>query len=313
MEREDGKFFPKVMKADLVTDKLVELCKEKGVQIRFQEPVLSISKYGSQFSVTTHSQAVKCDFLILTTGGITYPNTGSTGDGYRLAESMGHTIVKPKPALAPFLIRDYKWAHLSGISYDDIKVDILRKGKCIASLQDSVLFTHTGVSGPAILHLSRYAQKKDVVRLHLLDERQSEQFANTLKNVISTKKTIKTILHGFGLVFRMIDLILPMCRISENDTPSQLGKEKRETLLQKLTHFDMEIEDAGTIHNGMVTTGGVDLGEVNSKTMESRIVPFLFFAGEILDIDGDSGGYNLQAAFSTAFTAAKEIKKRIVA
>jgi predicted Rossmann fold flavoprotein len=307
IERQDGKYFPQNKKADSIADKMVSLCLENKVKIMYQQPVLSISKYGKDFSITTPTNTMTCDIVILTTGGITYPQTGSTGDGYRIAAALGHEIIQPKPALVPFTIKNYPWGHLAGISYDHVKTDIIRNKKCIASLTDAVLFTHTGLSGPAILHISRYAQKRDIVRLHILTEIQSEQLSKTLKGMTSTKKTVKTILHDFGMVFRMIDMIIPMCKISDDDTPSHLSREKREALLNLLQKFDMEIADEGDINAAMVTTGGVNLEEVNSKTMESRIVPNLYFAGEVLDIDGDSGGYNLQAAFSTAYTAVKDI------
>ncbi len=310
VERPDGKYFPQSKKADMVADKLISLCLEDDVKILYQEPVLEIRKHGSEFTITTPTKTLNCDIVILTTGGMTYPQTGSTGDGYRLAASLGHKIIKPKAALVPFKIANYQWANMSGISYNDVKTDIIRNGKCIASLIDSVLFTHTGLSGPAILHLSRYASKNDIVRLHILDDKQCEQLSKTLRFLTSSKKSIKTILHEFGMVFRMIDMILPMCQIGETETPSHLAREKREALLYLLEHFDMVIADAEDINTAMVTAGGVDLEEVNSKTMESRIVLNLYLAGEVLDIDGDSGGYNLQAAFSTAFTAVQAILKK---
>jgi predicted Rossmann fold flavoprotein len=246
----------------------------------------------------------------MATGGITYPNTGSNGDGYEFAKYFNHKVIPPKSALAPIFIIDYPFKDLSGISFKNTEVKILNENhKKIASLKGDLLLTHKNFSGPVILNLSRYAQKGYYLQINFISLKKEivkNDFLNPQINEFKIKKYIK---NSYGLPFNFISKILNISGIDENIRIAELSKKKRNILISNLTEFKGKILKISK--NGMVTNGGIALEEINLKTLESKIIKNLYFAGEVIDIDGNTGGYNIQFAISSGFTVAKSLKFQI--
>lgn len=306
---ENEKIFPVSEKADDILSVLMTACRENGVVIRQNNPVRAVERSGDGFLIRTDEQDVLVDHLVIATGGASYPSTGSTGDGYRFAESLGHRIIEIGPALTPVHPEQYPFPDLAGISFDDITVSILREGKIVRRVTGDLLFTHNGFSGPVILHASRFIRDGDSLSIAFLPEQEREVIQShiTLGSATAGKRLVKTILSELPLPARFIQRLTEEAGLSPDSTVAHLTKEKRKELLRLLTGWIFQIKRVGGFDAAMATRGGIALEEINNKTMESRLLPNLYCIGEVLDIDGDTGGYNLQAAFSTAYTAAESI------
>jgi len=305
----NGKVFPKSQKAKDILDCLIKDCYSNNVNIHLNEKVIEIKKVEDNFVVCSDKNTYKSKFIILATGGKSYPNSGSTGDGYRIAETFGHTIITPKPALTPIIVKNFKFSILSGVSLYNREVVLYKEGKKRKSIIGDIVFTHFGLSGPAILDLSRYIDENDIIKINLLND----NFDNVSKkyiDLISTKGgiTLKTFFKGYNIPERLIDEILLLSDIQGNVKISKVNKEIRNKIIRIFCEMEFEVERKGDFNIAMVTTGGVSIKEINSKTMESKIIPGFYFVGEVIDVDGDTGGYNLQFAFSSAYLAAKHIK-----
>ncbi len=305
----NDKVFPATRKASDVLDLLLRECRERGVTVQCGGPVLAIERGDGGFLVTTDAACHTASRVVLATGGASYPATGSSGDGYRLAAALGHTVTAVRPALAPVVVEDYPFPHLAGISFDDVTVSLFRDGRKIREITGDLLFTHTGLSGPAVLHLSRYITAGDVLKVSFLPGMTREALQKDLLAKIAAHGTrqVKTILTDYPIPERFVLALLETAGIPADIAAAHLAKTARAALLDRLTAFPFEVKAVAGFHEAMVTAGGVALDEVNKKTMASKRVPGLFFIGEVLDIDGDTGGYNLQAAFSTAFAATRAI------
>ena len=269
------------------------------------------------------------DAVIIATGGASYPSTGSTGDGYKLAESVGHTIVRIRPALVPLETAGDIAPRLQGLSLDNVKITVLSNKKKIAQKSGlprrseaktgEIIFTHFGLSGPAVLSLSgqivdelclgnKVSFSIDLTPgLPVLSniEGDERQLDNHLISLLAEhgKKQLKTIISNFvpaKLALVCADLI----RLPPDKIGSQISADERRKLKALLKDFRLEVTASRPLAEAMVTAGGVATGEIDPRSMASRLVKGLYFAGEVLDIDGDTGGYNLQAAFSTARLAA---------
>ena len=310
--RKDGKVFPATRRSADVLSVLLHECSRQGIDLRCSEPVCNIKKGPDGFEITTvHSQYLTV-YLVIATGGLSYPATGSNGDGYRFAAGLGHTTGEIAPALTPLVIKDYPFFELAGISFSPMYFSIWREGKKIFHHTGDVLFTHNGLSGPGILDCSRNIRSGDEIRLSFTGRTPHDELRHTLsKTAVShAKRQVMSLLSHFHVPDRLAKKILDCTRIPRNLTCAHLSAAQRKNLIKNCTEFPLIIEALGDFSCAMVTRGGVTLGEVNPITLESRIEKNLFFAGEVLDIDGDSGGYNLQAAFSTGWLAAQTIKKR---
>ena len=216
------------------------------------------------------------------------------------------------PALAPLLIRPFPFAALAGISFPQTRFSVWRDGKKAGDYTGDILFTHLGLSGPGILDASRDIRPGDVVRLSFVGTMRREEFAADIakRAAENTGWQVSTILAKYPIPERLNRKLLYLSHIPEDLKCSQFSAEMRSALVTNCTEFPMTVERLGDFAIAMVTRGGVALDQVNQKTMESKLVPGLFFAGEVLDIDGDTGGYNLQAAFSTGFLAAEGIRRK---
>ncbi len=309
---ENGKFFPESRRAADVQSVLEEACRSNGVIIRCNEAVQEVRKTGDSFSIRSEKSEYKARNFLIATGGASYPSTGSTGDGYAFARMLGHRITPVRPALVPLRVEGYPFSDLSGISFEGLTLTLFRKGKKIWEVEDDLLFTHTGLSGPGVLHLSRFVHPGDLLVVSFLPHLSSAELKQDLICRVAAcgSKQVKSILLDYSLPARLVTRILDMSGIPPDLTCAHLPKRERDRLVRFVSAFPFTITGTGGWEEAMVTRGGVSLDEVNPKTMESKLVPGLFFAGEVLDIDGDTGGYNLQAAFSTAMTAARGILER---
>lgn len=310
---ENGKVFPKSRLSSDVLAVLLSECKKKGVLIRCGEPVSDITRQTGGFEIITPRAVYHSPVVVISTGGASYPKTGSTGDGYGLIESLGQPLTETAPALTPLLIRNFPFAALAGISFEEMPFTVWRAGKKVGEYRGDVLFTHLGVSGPGILDASRYIRPDDVLRLSFVGAMKREEFTADLTRRVQENRTwqVGTMLAGYPIPERLNRKLLKISDIPDDLKCNHFSAEQRTRLVTNCTEFPMTVTAPGGYAVAMVTRGGVALDGVNMKTMESKIVPNLYFAGEVLDIDGDTGGYNLQAAFSTGFLAAEGIRKRL--
>ncbi len=313
--REDEKVFPITLNSSDILNVLVKSCKENGVEMIYEEAAqkASYDNFNDLFLIKTFKSTTYAGTnLIITTGGMSYPNTGSTGDGYELAEGFGHTIVKPREALTPVYAENYCFKDLSGISFENIGASLWRNNKKINEFTGDFLFTHVNISGPVILNNSRYFEKDDILKINFTPYKNSEEFKKYFDNLIisSGKSTVKSILKEIKFPKRFIEKIMELSQVSEEETCSQLEKGKRKNIAELLSGFPFKVDRLGGFNIAMVTGGGISTDEINFKTMESKIKSHLYFAGEVIDYDGDTGGFNIQAAFSTGRLAAESINRQ---
>ncbi|MDW7669448.1 MAG: NAD(P)/FAD-dependent oxidoreductase [Bacillota bacterium] len=307
---ENGKIFPKTRKAEDILNILLKELNKNNVEIKYNSNVLEVEyiEDKEKFLVTTLNNKYICRYLVITSGGKSYPNTGSTGDGFTIAEKFGHKIVKPKPALTPIYVKDYSFKNLSGISIK-VGLSLWRDNKKINETTGDMLFTHINLSGPVVLNFSRYVNSGDILKINFLPDKNKEVFKKEVINILQNygSKYIKTFISDLNIPNRLGEKNIEISGIKKDKICAEITKEQREKLIENLTEMNLIVDKLGDYHLAMVTSGGVDLSQINRKTMESKIIKNLYFAGEVLDIDGDTGGYNIQWAFSSGYTAAKSI------
>ncbi|MGL4736846.1 MAG: NAD(P)/FAD-dependent oxidoreductase [Cellulosilyticaceae bacterium] len=310
---ENGKVFPKSMKAQDVLGILLLQCKKQNVTTLYNQCVENISVYDNIFTIeTADGNRYFGDQVIVATGGVSYPNTGSDGKGLELAKSLGHKVVEPKPALTYVTTHEKTFAAISGIAFQNAKVTLLRSQKKLKERVGSVLFTHKGLSGPAILDSSRWIQAGDELEVNYMYPKTYEEVKKTFAQEVPKRGTeeIGTFLRGQDLPKSFCAVICQAAGIDEHHVCARLSKAQRELLVKYLTKCTFSVSGLGGYHIAMATAGGVSLKDVNPTTMESRKQKGLYFIGEVLDIDGDTGGYNIQAAFSMGALCAKHIEAK---
>ena len=309
---DSGKIFPKSRSARNILNLLLAECAKFNVNIHYAEKVTKVIKSKGCYTIETQKDDYQSTTLIIATGGITYPKTGSTGDGFKIGLDLGHKIVKPLPALTPVEIEDYPFKELAGVSLKDLPFTVWRKDKKIKESRGDILFTHKGLSGPGILNNSRWMRGGDMLYLNFIKRANKKEFNKIILKEINKngKEMIKTILRKQKLPRRLLETVLKHSEIPEETQCGQINKEDRSLLVESLVAFPLKISQLGGLHIAMVTSGGINMKQVNPTTMESRINKNLYFIGEVLDIDGDTGGYNIQAALSTAKLCADGIKRR---
>ena len=311
MTEENGKVFPETHQSADVLALLIKECKDRDVDFHCGEPATGVARTAEGFEIVTQKTTYLSPLLVIATGGASYPKTGSTGDGYRISALLGQPLTETAPALTPLLIRNYPFAALSGISFEHMQFSLWRAGKKIADRTGDVLFTHLGLSGPGILDASRDILPGDVIKLSFVGTLKREEFADDLLQRVGENRSwqISTILAAYPIPERLNRKLLNLSGIPDDLKCNHFSSEQRSRLIANCTQFPLTVEAPGGFSVAMVTRGGVALDGVNLKTLESKIIPGLYFAGEVLDIDGDTGGYNLQAAFSTGFLAGQSIRK----
>jgi predicted Rossmann fold flavoprotein len=309
-----GRVFPESDRAADVVDALLGWGKAQGVVLRTRSPVQQLIVEGDRLVGVLVSPDVtqRASAVIIATGGASYPATGSTGDGYRLAQSVGHTIVPIRPSLVPLETAGDIAPRLQGLSLRNVTVRLLVNGEKQAEAFGEMLFTHFGVSGPITLTLSRQVvdalRSGQSVSLSLdlkpaLDERKLD--ARLLRDLDGHgKQKFRTLLKGL-LPRKLIPVCLDLLGIPAAKAAHQITAQERQRLRSWLKDFRLRVVGHRSFDEAIVTAGGVDTREIDPRTMGSRLVQGLYFAGEVLDVDGDTGGYNLQAAFSTGWMAGR--------
>ncbi|PKL36024.1 MAG: NAD(P)/FAD-dependent oxidoreductase [Spirochaetae bacterium HGW-Spirochaetae-1] len=308
--REDGKVFPGSLRSRDVLDVLLHECERAGVEILYGKKVLSLEKVEGYFRAGTGDETWQAPTVLIAAGGKSYPSTGSSGDGYTLASGLGHTIITPRPSLVSLEIKNFPFGDLAGISITGSFISLHRQGKRMREHRGDILFTHTGLSGPGILDFSRYMQPGDEVSLSMTAMENREEFRGRIMERMGREPAVRMrmILNGENIPSRLTERLLELGSIDRDARVGEVRKELKNKFVDALTGTRLQISDTGGFDRAMCTAGGVTLKEIQPRTMESRIVPGLYFAGEVMDIDGDTGGYNLQAAFSTAFIAGNAMR-----
>lgn len=279
------------------------------VKFSFDDEVLSISKENEIFVVKSTSGKREFDRVVIATGGKSYKGTGSTGDGYRFAKMFGHKIVEPAPALCPMVVKDEFVKSLQGVSLKNVQLNLKIGGKD-KSFFGEMLFTDRGISGPIVLTASSYINRTPIKDVSLsvdfkpaLSEKQLD--SRLLRDFEENKnKDLKNVLHGL-LPKAVAEVFARAVGLDDRRKVHDITKQERQTLLQGLKNFKLTYGGLYDINAGIITSGGVDLSQVNPKTFESKIVSGLYFTGEVLDVDALTGGFNLQIAWATAFCLAK--------
>jgi len=312
MKTERGKrVFPVSDKSVDIRDALLKKSRENGVEFIF-ERVKSIKKSADIFTVTTDKASYNFNKIIITTGGISYPRTGSTGDGYRFAENFGHSITQLNPSLVPLMCREKFIQRLMGLSLKNVRLKIIdsQNNKEVWSDFGEMLFTHFGLSGPLVLTASSYVRdinKNPDRYIAAIDLKPALSEEELDKRVVSdfSKYSNKDFINSLSdlLPSKLIPVIVELSGIPERTKVCEIKKEERKKLVSLIKNFSLVIHSTRPIDEAIITSGGIKLGEINPSTMQSKLIDGLYFAGEIIDVDAYTGGFNLQIAFSTAYTA----------
>ena len=321
-----NRIFPVTDKAQDVQKALIRAVKKSGAKIitncKVNKILMDENKkvYGVLANLNGNNKEIRADKIILSTGGKSYPGTGATGDGYKMAEELGHTIVKIRPSLVPLTVYDNSLKlckNMQGLSLKNVSIKFmdLEKNKIIYEDFGEMLFTHFGVSGPIILsasaHLLRYKNIDELLK------NKKVELNIDLKPALTEKKLDERILRDFSeeknkeyknclnklLPKKMIETIIQVSKISPEKKVNEITKEERRNLVSTLKDLKIYIKGFRPIEEAIITSGGIKTSEINPKTMESKIIEGLYFAGEIIDVDAYTGGFNLQIAYSTGVTA----------
>lgn len=307
-----NRVFPVSDKANDIADALQNELRRLGVTIIHEKAVDLITEDGRVCAVETSNQRIRTDRCVIATGGKSYPKTGSEGSGYRLASKLGHSIVSPLPSLVPLVSDDRCCAELQGLSLRNIELSAYEDDKSIYRERGEMLFSHFGITGPLVLsasaHMRHFGTAEYKVILDLkpaLDEKTLD--LRILRDF--SKYQNKAIRNALGdlLPKAMIPVILSRIAVPGGKPVHEITKEERKKLVHELKNFTITINGTRPIEEAVVTAGGVSTDEINPRTMESKLVSGLYFAGEIMDLDAYTGGYNLQIAWSTANLAGNSL------
>ena len=302
--------FPATEKASDVTRTLVRVAQQRGTRILLKQRVkrLLIGEAGRVTGVETEDGAQRAaDAVILATGGVSYPATGSTGDGYRFAAETGHTVLPAIPSLIGLESKEAWPRELQGLSLKNIRITLKKGKKSLYSEQGEMLFTHFGFSGPLILEASCHLPadiRECMLELDLKPGLTREQLDARLQRDLEagSRKQIRNILPGL-MPGSLAEIFPSICGLPAGLPCNQVTASQREVLVNRMKTLPLDISGRRPIAEAVITRGGVSVKEVNPGTMESKLIPGLYFAGEILDVDAHTGGYNLQIAFSTGALA----------
>ena len=308
-----NRVFPVSDHASDVTKTLENACKNLGVRFNFNSKVDKIDILdGTVSDIIINNVRHNFDKVIVCTGGISYSATGSTGDGYNFAKNSGHTVVSLKPALCGLNLKGKYYCDLQGLSLKNVSLCVYYNDKKIKELFGEMLFTHFGVSGPLILTVSSYINRLDLNKVRLsidlkpalsyeqLDERVLRDFAAAPNKSISA--VLKLLLPS-----SLIATVLDRCGIDSAKKVNSVTKTERSALISTVKNFEMIVASLRPFDEAIITSGGVNVNEINPKTMESKLIHGLYFCGEVLDVDALTGGFNLQIAFTTGYVAGSSI------
>ena len=308
-----NRVFPQSDKAVDVVDALEKIATSNGAQSVHKSATAFVMDNGLIKSVVLDDKTkIDCDAVGICTGGKSYPLTGSTGDGYTLAKSVGHTVTPIKPSLVPLVASNNFIPKLQGLSLKNVSISVVENEKTVFTEFGEMLFTHYGVSGPIVLSASSHMKDpahhnyklvidlKPALDEQTLDKRIQRDFQeNTNKDFINSLSNL--------LPNKIIPVIVKLSGIEPSTKVNQITKQQRLDLVRLLKNFTLDITAFRPIDEAIVTSGGVNVKEINPKTMQSKIVENLYFAGEVIDVDAYTGGFNLQLAFSTGYLMGKNI------
>ena len=308
-----NRVFPVSDKAVDIVDALVNTAKANGVKIINGEVTAVLTENGAVSGVKLASgEVMPADSVVIATGGVSYPTTGSTGDGYRFAKTLGHTITDVSGSLVPMNCHEGFCTHLSGLTLKNVTLSLFENGKkkSVYSEMGEMLFTHFGISGPLVLSASAYVKAgkeysvlidlKPALSLEMLDSRILRDFSELLN------KDFANSLDGL-LPKSLIPVVVKLSGIDRDKKVNQISREERLRLCEVIKKFPLHITGLRPVEEAIITRGGVSVKEINPATMESKLVSGLFFAGEVIDVDAFTGGFNLQIAFSTGYLAGQNV------
>lgn len=308
-----NRVFPASDNAAEVIDVLAKRLDELNVNVKLNSKVENIINDDKKIlGVEVNSRFYDAEAVILATGGLSYPATGSTGDGFKFAKSLGHNVTEISPALVPLEVEEDFVKDLQGLSLKNVRVTLLTGDEFVDEIFGEMLFTHFGVSGPIILTISRHVKK-------LLHERQFVELLINLKPALTPEQIDSRILRDFEkfkgkiiknslvelLPQKLIPVVLDLSYIDENKKVDEITRAERHNLVEVLRGLPLTVTGTRSIDEAIVTAGGISTKEINPKTMESKIIEGLFIVGEVVDVDGNTGGFNLQAAWAMGNAAGK--------
>lgn len=310
-----GRVFPESDKSSDVLKALGKYLNQNNVDVMLNTRVreIKVTEHKINKVLLEDGTEIPCESVIVCTGGLSYPQTGSTGDGLEFAKALGHQVTDLYPSLIPLLVKEEYIKELQGLSLKNVSIKIVVDHKSIYDDFGEMLFTHYGLSGPIVLsasfYISDHLKKKKDIKFSIdlkpalseedLDRRVLKDFNEKLN------KQFKNSLDGL-LPQKLISVIIKLSKIDENKEVNQISKEERKQLVSLLKNLEFTIIGTRPISEAIVTSGGISLKEVNPKTMESKLIQGLYFAGEIMDLDAFTGGFNLQIAFSTGHAAGSD-------
>ena len=311
-----GRVFPESDKSSDIIKGLEKALHKNGVEIRLKSKVKKVNCKDNKIQsvVDCNDNVIKGDYFILCTGGKSYPLTGSTGDGLTFAKKLGHNIVDPKPSLVPVEIKEDWVKRLQGLSLKNVKLSVYENNKKVYDDIGEMIFTHFGISGPLVLSASR----------HIHDVNQNSYYCElNLKPALNEKELDLRVQKDFKkyinkdfvnslddlLPRNMIPEIILLSGVDSHKKVHEITKAERRNLVNVLQHLKMSVAKLRPIEQAIVTAGGVDTNEIDPSTMQSKIINNLYFAGEVIDVDAFTGGYNVQIAFSTGFIAGSKVGK----
>ncbi|MCR5207628.1 MAG: NAD(P)/FAD-dependent oxidoreductase [Eubacterium sp.] len=308
-----NRVFPESDMAVDIVDAFVNNAKKSGA--RFMQGTVSAFDFdGERISavILENGERLEADAFAICTGGASYPLTGSTGDGYALAKSAGHTVTPLRPSLVPLVADNNFIPRLQGLSLKNVSLTVLENGKAVYSSQGEMLFTHYGISGPIVLSASAHLREpekgqytavidlKPALDIQTLDKRLQREFAeNNNKDFINSLSKL--------LPNKLIPVIVRLSKIEPSLKCNQITREQRLAFAELLKGIRLNITGFRPIEEAIITSGGVSVKEINPKTMGSKLIPNLYFAGEVIDVDAYTGGFNLQIAFSTGYLCGNNI------
>jgi predicted Rossmann fold flavoprotein len=304
--------FPESDKSSDIINALHSELINKGVTLTLNS---SVKKVHAEGKIINHielqdNSIIKGDYYIFCTGGLSYPRTGSTGDGLNFARKLGHNIIEPKPSLVPIVIEDEWVKELQGLSLKNVELRILNNNKVIYKDFGEMLFTHFGISGPIVLSASSVINKnldlsaainlKPALSYEELDKRIQKDFS------IYANKAFKNALNDL-FPSKLINVVVKLSGIEEDKKVNLITREERKTLTSLIQSFSMKISGLRPIEEAIVTAGGVDTKQIDPSTMKSKLIENMYFAGEVIDVDAYTGGYNIQIALSTGYLAGSRV------
>ena len=309
-----NRVFPISDKASDIVDALFSYVKKQGVKIVFHT-VNDVLEHQNGFLIKTDDKQFTVDRVIIATGGASYPATGSTGDGYRFAKNFSHSIVTPRPSLVPLVEKGDTCQKLMGLSLKNVRLTALENNKKIFEDFGEMLFTHFGVSGPLVLsasaHMRHFGSKDYKILIDLKPALDDKTLDKRLLNDFEKYKN-SDFINALGelLPRKLIPVIIELAGINPHTKVHSITKAQRASLSKLIKAFPVEISGARPISEAIVTTGGVNVKEINPKTMQSKKKTGLYFAGEVIDVDAYTGGFNLQIAWSTGKLAGVSASER---